>query len=122
MNAKTHIITASVVIGGYLACKQYQAGEKSMKPLIGAALAAWATRLPDALEPPDHPNHRQFFHSIAFATMMARALVELNSWQAQTDFEKALKFSGLVIGNAYLVHLALDFMTTKSLPLIGKLA
>ena len=122
MNAKTHQITASLVIGGFLAYKEYQAGEQSLKPFIGTGLAALATRLPDILEPADHPNHRQFFHSLVFAAMMGRTIVELNSWQAQTDFEKALKFALLVIGNAYLVHLALDLITPKSLPLIGNLA
>lgn len=121
MNAKTHQIVASLAIGVYLAYKEYQAGEQSLKPFAGAALAAWATKLPDILEPPDHPNHRQFCHSLTFATMLGCTLIELNAWQAQTDFEKALKFSLLVIVNAYLVHLALDFTTTKSLPLIGKL-
>lgn len=48
--------------------------------------------------------------------------VDLNTCQAQTDFEKALKFALLVALNAYLVHLALDFVTPKSLPLIGRLA
>jgi membrane-bound metal-dependent hydrolase YbcI (DUF457 family) len=121
MNVKTHQIVASLAIGGFLTYKEYQAGEQSLKPFAGAALAAWATTLPDILEPADHPNHRQFCHSLTFATMLGCTLIELNAWQARTDFEKALKFSLLVMMNAYLVHLALDFTTTKSLPLIGKL-
>lgn len=120
MNAKTHAVAASLAIGGFLAYKEYQSGQKSLKPFVGAGLAAWATKLPDILEPADHPNHRQVFHSLAFAAGLVRALAELNTWQAQTDLEKALKFSLLVIGNAYLVHLALDFITAKSLPLTGR--
>lgn len=50
--------------------------------------------------------------------MLGTLLVELNAWQAETDFEKALKFALLVIVNAYPVHLALDFITPKSLPII----
>lgn len=122
MNGRTHQIAASVAIGGFLAYKEYQAGEQSLKPFIGAGLAAFATRLPDFLEPADHPNHRQFFHSLTFAAMLGGVLIELNAWRAQTDFEKILKFSLLVAVNAYLVHLALDFITPKSLPLLGKLA
>ncbi len=82
MNAKTHQIVASLAIGGVLAYKEYQAGEQSLKPFLGAGIAALATKLPDILEPADHPNHRQFCHSLTFAAMLGGVLAELNAWQA----------------------------------------
>jgi membrane-bound metal-dependent hydrolase YbcI (DUF457 family) len=122
MNGPTHRAAAALAIGGFLAWKETQTSQQIAKPLIGAALAALATNLPDLLEPSNHPNHRQVFHSLAFAALLGRAVVELNAWQAETDFEKGLRFTLLVIVNAYLVHLALDFVTPNSLPLFGNLS
>lgn len=44
-----------------------QAGKLTFKPIVGAGLAVLLTNLPDQMEPATHPNHRQFFHSVACA-------------------------------------------------------
>jgi hypothetical protein len=51
--------------------------------------------------------------------MLGVALNEVRQWEPQTEWDKFLKQTILVAGVAYLIHLALDFSTCKSLPLVG---
>ena len=88
-------------------------------PLLGSAVAAFFTNLPDVLEPATSPNHRAMFHSLAFAALLGTCLYQLNQWQTETELESLLKGAGMLALSAYLIHLALDFTTAKSLPLIG---
>ena len=44
---------------------------------------------------------------------------KLHAWEPETEAEKLMRKIALVAGGAYLIHLALDFTTRKSLPLIG---
>ncbi len=119
-NGPTHQLVAALTIGGVLVHNENQYGEKTLKPLAGAAVAAVVTNLPDILEPALHPHHRQFFHSIAFASVLGRGIYELHQWKPDEDWEKAVRFLALVSGYAYLVHLAIDAFSARSLPLIGK--
>lgn len=73
------------------------------------------------LEPASHPNHRQFFHSLAFAGVLGMAAHKLYTWEPDNSFDEATRFVLLVGVGAYLIHLLLDAGTPKSLPLIGKL-
>jgi len=75
--------------------------------------------LPDLVEPATNPLHRQFFHSLLFAGAMAYGLYRLYHWEPGSPELKVLRFVGLIAGAAYLVHLALDATTKRSLPLIG---
>lgn len=88
---------------------------------VGSAsvLAAFLGTLPDVLEPATSPNHRQFFHSLAFAAMVGWGLHELWQWEPDEEWQGWLKSGLLVAGGAYLVHLAMDATTDKSLPLLG---
>lgn len=79
------------------------------------------TNLPDVLEPATHPNHRQFFHSLAFAGMLGMAGHKAYRWETDNQFDEAVRFVVLVGIGAYLVHVLLDAGTPKALPMIGKL-
>jgi inner membrane protein len=85
--------------------------------LLGGALG----KLPDRLEPAIHPNHRQFFHSVAVFIACTYGVKKLFDWEPDTQEMVWLRRLLLVGGAAYLSHLLLDGMTPKSLPLIGKL-
>lgn len=91
------------------------------RPVEGSALAmgtaaALLPSLPDVLEPAIHPNHRRFFHSIAFAMAVGYGLHRAYKWDAQEPWEKLARVAALVAGAAYLAHLARDAFTAKSLP------
>lgn len=113
-----HRTVAGLVVGVTIAYREHQQGESSAKPFVGAGLAALLGTLPDWIEPANHPNHRQFFHSIAFAAGLGYGGYKLYKWQPQEDWQKALRFIGLVGIGAYLVHLGMDATTPKSLPLV----
>lgn len=121
MNGPTHRLAAGVTVGFYLANEETKQGVTTLKPVFGGGAAAFCTCLPDILEPATSPNHRQFFHSLAFAALVGAGMYRLSQWETETDGEKLLKAAVLLVGSAYLIHLALDFTTPKSLPLIGRL-
>ena len=45
---------------------------------------------------------------------------KIHQWEAEDDFERLLRGFLLVGGAAYLSHLALDAVTSRSLPLVGR--
>jgi len=120
-SGSTHQMAAAVIVGGTCLCIESSQEEKAGKSVIGAVLAATMTRLPDVLEPATHPNHRQFFHSIAFASLLGIATHKVYRWEPEDTVDKAVRFTLLVGASAYFIHLLLDAGTPKSLPLIGKL-
>ena len=88
---------------------------------VAGGLGALCGSLPDVLEPAIHPNHRQFFHSVAFGVLLGRGLLSLYRWQPDDDAGRMLRAIGLVASGAYLTHLVMDATTAKSIPLVGKL-
>ena len=121
MNGPTHRLVAGVSVGVYLADQESSTGTATLKPLLGGTAAAFFTNLPDILEPAMSPNHRAFFHSLAFAALLGAGLYKLNTWRPETDAERLWRAIGMLAGSAYLIHLALDFTTSKSLPLVGRI-
>ena len=119
-NALAHQSVAAVVVGGWIAQLEAKEAKKTMAPLGGAALATICTNLPDMLEPAIHPHHRQFFHSLAFAGMLGLGMYRIYEWETKTSQEELIKFCLLVVGGSYLIHLAMDACTSRSLPLLGK--
>lgn len=119
-NAATHQITAALAVGLACMCDEADNGKATAKPLFAAALAAKLTKLPDILEPAIHPNHRQFFHGLAFASLVGLTGYRLYQWEPQDKWEEFVRFVLLVGAGSYLVHLMLDATTPKSLPLMGK--
>jgi len=119
-NALTHQSVAAIAVGGWIAQLEAKGGKATMAPLAGATLAAICTNLPDMLEPAIHPHHRQFFHGLAFAGLLGLGMYKLYKWETKTVQEELLKFCLLVVGGSYLIHLAMDACTSRSLPLLGK--
>jgi len=120
MNGPTHRLVAGAAIGLYVADKENKTGQPTAMPLISGVSAAFFTNLPDILEPATSPNHRAFFHSVTFAAAVGVGLQKLHQWQPETALDIFLKRVAQVAGAAYLIHLALDLTTAKSLPLMGR--
>jgi len=119
-NGATHRLVAAVAVGTALAHAEYNSNEKTMRPVVGALLATGTTNLPDLIEPAAHPNHRQFFHSVAFAGILGWGAYKVYEWEPEHPVDKAIRFVLLVGAAGYLIHLALDACSAKSLPIIGK--
>ena len=95
--------------------------EPSGMPIASAGIAACLGCVPDRLEPAIHPNHRQFFHSFAVGALLIYAGKKVYGWRPDDDLGKAMRYVALVGIAAYGVHLAMDALTKKSLPLVGRL-
>lgn len=118
-NAIAHRLGAALIVGSVTSYHENQNGENTAKPLAYAAFAGVCGTLPDLLEPALHPNHRQFFHSYGFAGFLVYGMYQLHQkWQPHDENEKLLKKLILIAGGAYLIHLAMDTTTPRSLPLI----
>jgi len=120
MNGAPHRLVAGAAVSLYMGKKEADAGVATLQPVAGGIAATIFTGLPDLLEPATSPNHRQFFHSVAFAALLAWGLYTLHKWEPQDSAEKFWKAVGMLAMSGYLIHLALDATTAKSLPLIGK--
>jgi inner membrane protein len=119
MNGGAHRLVAGVSIGLFMANEEEKTGKQSFRPVVGGLAGAAFTCLPDVLEPATSPNHRQFFHSLLFAGVLVGGLVKLHKWEAESSSDKFLRGLGMIAISAYLIHLALDATTPKSLPLVG---
>jgi membrane-bound metal-dependent hydrolase YbcI (DUF457 family) len=113
-------MAAAVVVGSACFYAEGNQQTKTVKPFVGTGLAAILTNLPDMIEPASHPNHRQFFHSLAFAGLLGLATRKVYQWKTDNPFDEAARFILLVGSAAYFVHLLLDFSTPRSLPIVGK--
>lgn len=109
---------ALTVVGASLSRKQEDVVPQAAAGCIGGYCFG---TLPDWVEPATSPNHRQFFHSLMFAGLVGYGLYRLYQWDPDSAEEKVLRFIGLAAGGAYLVHLSLDAMTPRSLPLVGRI-
>ena len=91
-------------------------------PLPAVGMGVVVGKLPDLLEPSlKNPHHRQFFHSLAILGFVEYGTKKAYDWQPQDTFESVLQFLTLCAGAAYISHLLLDALTSRSLPLIGKM-
>lgn len=83
--------------------------------MLSASAGLAIACLPDILEPAVHPNHRAFFHSLAFNGIAAILL-----WRRlnNPNVNALEKITLSVIGSAYLSHPLLDATTPKGLPSI----
>lgn len=119
-NALAHTLTGA---GAGLAAASLGRGESDPDaspaevPLV-ALTGACVGRLPDILEPAIHPGHRAFFHSWTVALAVGCGVHRAYHWEPSDDLERALRWVALVGGAAYLIHLALDAATPKSLPTV----
>lgn len=125
MNKKTHAVGAgfAVAIAAYYEARNCElpAEQATRNAIASGGLAALCGSLPDLLEPAVHPNHRHFFHSVVFAAALFEGGRRIYQWQPDEDWQRLVRSLTLIAGGAYLVHLAMDATTAKSLPLLGKL-
>lgn len=120
MNAAQHRIASTCVLAA-AAGSVAQRPEDQVPHVAGGCIGGYCfATLPDLIEPATSPHHRQFFHSLLFAGMLGYGLYKLYGWEPETPGQKILRGVGLIAGGAYLVHLALDATTKRSLPLIGR--
>lgn len=118
MNTATHQFTAGAVVGMFLADREQKAGQTTLQPFAAGLVASVLTKLPDLLKPATSPN--QFFHSVTFASLLGIGLNKFHRWVPQEAADKFWKTLGMLAICGYLIHLALDTTTAKSLP-FGKL-
>jgi membrane-bound metal-dependent hydrolase YbcI (DUF457 family) len=67
-----------------------------------------------------NPNHRQFFHSFVVLGSLSAGMHKVYHWEPQDEVEKIIRGVLLVGGAAYLSHLALDALASRSLPFVGR--
>ncbi len=92
-----------------------------IEALVSTLIAHGVASLPDLLEPATSPNHRQLFHSwlaLGGATYLLRCL---HRWQPEEPFERIVRTVGKAACVAYVAHLALDALTPRSLPMVGRI-
>lgn len=89
------------------------------EPILAGVVGALAAGLPDFLEPAITLRHRQFCHSIAFASAMSLALKTIYDWDPQSEGQKLVRDIVLSIGFGYLSHLGADATTAAGLPWFG---
>ena len=119
VNGAAHRTIAAAAMTVAAASLSPRREETAAHAMVGCAGGYCLGTLPDLLEPATNPHHRQFFHSLAFAALLAYGLYRLYQWDPSSSELKALRFVGLIAGGAYLVHLTLDATTKRSLPLVG---
>jgi len=88
------------------------------KTATASVLAYSLGTLPDLLEPATNPNHRQFFHSLAFLGLVGTGMYKLYQWETEDEMDKLIRFALLVGGGAYVMHLLMDLSTPKGLPVV----
>ncbi len=120
-NRSAHSVIGGVAVGLGIAYADSRNKTLTLKPVAGGVIAALSSSLPDMLEPAIHPHHRQFFHSLAFGTLLGYGAYKLYKWEPTEEAHKIARYLLLIILSAYLLHLLMDSFTSKSIPLIGKL-
>src|SRR5258706_5317166 len=99
MRAAMHVAIAGVTaFSGVALIKHRYPDARLPDPLFAGIVAAFAAGLPDLLEPATTPRHRQFCHSVAFASLMTVGLKALYEWDPTTDGEALIRDILLSIG------------------------
>lgn len=117
-NAAVHRLGAALTIGTISLLNEKDDQKLIQNTALKATAAYAAGTLADILEPACNPNHRQFFHSLGFAGILAYGLYKAYKWQPTKKNHKVLRDALMIIGGAYLVHLVMDSSTPKGLPII----
>lgn len=120
-SAATHCLINFTATAAFLAAQSPGTTKRPLShPVAGATISAALATLPDLIEPASQPHHRQFFHSLVFASFVGYGVYKAYCWQPETPLEEFLRLAAILGGSAYLLHLAVDFTTARSLPLLGK--
>jgi inner membrane protein len=122
MNGPAHQL-AGAVAAIAISAKDHEHNTSPLHhPVVAGTVGALLGRLPDALEPAlRNPHHRQFFHSVTMLGLIGWGVYKVHQWEPEDDFERLLRCLLLLGGAACLSHLALDAVTSRSLPLVGRL-
>ena len=115
-----HRLIDFAATASYLASRPEDQQKGIANPLVGGTASALLASLPDAIEPAIHPHHRQFFHSVAFAGLVSYGLHRAYRWKPDTNGQELLRIAALLVGSAYLLHLAADLFTARSIPVLGR--
>lgn len=121
MNAAEHRLASALALAAAGAVMAEKPEHQTVSAMAGCVGGYCFATLPDLIEPATSPHHRQFFHSVLFAAMLGFGLYKLYRWEPETPGGQLLRVLALGAGGAYLLHLALDATTKRSLPLIGRL-
>lgn len=99
----------------YLICKTRNQPIE-LKWLIGSAtLGAVVGMLPDVIERPLNPHHRQLFHSIGFALAITLSGKKIQ----ESEIDSGIKNVTSILIGSYVSHIAIDAFTPMSIPLLG---
>lgn len=153
-NRDLHRPTSTIAGGIYAGCRARRRYRRTPQPLpaivvesTGGIVGGWLGGiLPDVIDPPTSPDHRNFGHGMATVAgviaLSAESIIGLqemlreradavraNRWRLATDFERTMNdlleyflrflagaLDGLLAG--YVTHLALDLGTPRGLPII----
>jgi membrane-bound metal-dependent hydrolase YbcI (DUF457 family) len=110
-NKKEHLVLGASAALIAEAFRQYAQARPSLENLLLAAFGgAVGSLLPDAIEPPTHPNHRGPFHSSASLLM--------SSLGAKAVYEHSPPGCALALGAfvGFSSHLVADATTPKGIP------
>lgn len=92
------------------------------QPTLAACGGAVFGTLPDLLEPAlSNPHHRQFFHSVACAAAIGYLCYRLYEWKPESPIEQIMRTVLLLAGGSFLTHLAMDALSPRGLPLLGRI-
>ncbi len=120
-NGSTHMLVGAAT-GLIIAGIDKKKHPTSHNAVTATALGAFFGKFPDILEPSlNNPHHRQFYHSLLVLGSLTYGLKKLYDWEPENGFETIMRDVSLIAGCSYLSHLALDSLTPRSLPLLGKL-
>ncbi len=117
MNRQAHMAIGAPAggVGYVLACRWLDEEPALGGMLFRAGAGAVAACLPDILEPPHHPNHRGFAHSLVVNTAIAVGTRKL--W-LNPNIPPQQKIAWTSCGLAYVTHSILDATTPMSVPII----
>ncbi len=116
-NAAAHKLGAALAVGAVTAAGTHNDEKTVVKTATASILAYHLGTLPDLLEPATNPNHRQFFHSLAFLGLVGAGMYKLYKWETEDEMDKLIRFALLTAGGAYVTHLLMDSSTSKGLPI-----
>jgi len=121
MNAAEHRLGSAILLGSLAASLNKDPEKVVTNTAVVCAGGYCFATLPDMLEPATNPHHRQFFHGLVFAGALGYGLYKLYQWGPESPEGRFLRAFGLIAGGSYLIHLAFDATTKRSLPLVGRL-
>lgn len=81
--------------------------------VLSALGGAFGSRLPDVIEPPIHPHHRDTAHSVVAGAGVALAVLDSDGEAPEKAFLRGA-------GAGYVTHLAQDASTPRSIPLLTR--